>query len=573
MRRVSIAVVLLALAATLLTPQSASAAAGDLDTSFSNDGKATFSGTGADDVLLQPDGRIVVAAAPDVLRLTTKGAMDGSWGVGGTASHPAGPCYTYSLARQSDGKIIVAGCVDTPLGRNFLVSRYVKSGNLDPTFGQGGTTITDFGEDAYVTSVVIQPNGKIVVAGWLDIVDTVEKTVRSFALARYLPSGALDTTYGAGGLVITEFPPGFFGEIWDAIFSGDGKILVVGNRRSDSDVHQSDIAIARYTSAGALDPTWGDSGLVVGDFGAFEEAAGVALDSAGRVVIAGRRSPEFYVSDGDMLVARYQMNGALDTSFGSAGSTLVDFGDGASAASDLAIQPDGKIVVVGTRYPYAYGTSYVFALARLTDGGLTDSSFGGGDGQVTTAFPEAGHFSFATSVAIQSDGKILVAGVTIRYNGADDPATVYTTVARYLATGSAPVCNFIGTAGSDYIIGTSGNDVICAGDGDDIIEGGSGNDLIYAGNGNDTVSGGFGDDTVFGGDGNDTIKGDRDRDALYGEAGADRLVGGGEPDYLSGGQGADVVDGKDGKPGDTVDGGPSTDTCVSDPGDTVTGCP
>ncbi len=553
----------------MLSPLPASAAAGDLDTSFSGDGKAAFSGTGGDDILVQPDSRILVAAAPDVLRLNTKGEPDISWGVAGTASHPIASASAFSLARQTDGKIIVAGGFDSSPGHHFLVSRYVKSGNLDPTFGQGGTVTTDFGEDAYATSVVIQPNGKIVVAGWLDIVDTVDETVRSFALARYLPSGALDTSYGAGGLVITEFPPGFFGEVQDAVFAGDGKILVAGRRRSVSDVHQSDVAIARYTSAGALDPTWGGTGLVVGDFGAFEEAAGVVLDAAGRIVITGRRSPQFYVSDGDMLVARYQMNGALDTSFGSAGSALVDFGDGASAAADLTIQPDGKIVVVGTRYPY--GSWEAFAVARLSADGQTDSSFGGGDGKVETSFQNL-HWAFGTSVAIQEDGKILAAGIAVRYNGFGD-TSVYTAVARYLVAGSAPVCNFIGTAGSDYITGTLGDDVICAGDGDDIIEGSSGNDLIYAGNGNDTVSGGFGDDTVFGGDGNDTINGDRHRDALYGEAGADRVVGGGEPDYLSGGQGADVVDGKDSKPGDTVDGGPATDTCLSDPGDTVTGCP
>jgi uncharacterized delta-60 repeat protein len=269
-----------------------------------------------------------------------------------------------------------------PLSFESLEHRYLlAAGMLDATFGIGGKVITDFGEVlGSVRSVAAQSDGRIVVAGsiWDQPFSFVD-----WIVARYNSNGTLDATFGDGGKVITDL--GRRQLVSGLVLQNDGKIIVVGTTREDgSDV---DFALARYNADGTLDSTFGDGGKVVTDFGGLDDRIySVALQSDGKIIIAG--------DSGGYVLARYNTDGTLDSSFD---------GDGvlpAFVGSDVAVQSDGKIVVTGAGIDY-------WALARYNADASLDTSFDG-DGTVTTAAD--GTFPFFGDVALQHDGKIIVAG-------------------------------------------------------------------------------------------------------------------------------------------------------------------
>jgi uncharacterized delta-60 repeat protein len=359
------------------------------------------------------------------------------------------------MAIQADGKIVAVGSA----GGNFGLARYHPDGSLDTSFSGDGRQTTDFGSGDLPSAVAIQPDGKIVVAGttgnWLDWT--------SFALARYNPDGSLDTSFG-GGTVETEFlfdydrdfamahgvgiqsggkivaagsasgiasdialvrysagggidssfgvEGRFIGEYesdgaFDMAIQPDGKIVVVG--QSDPDGLGNDFMVARFSAGGAPDTSFAGDGKARTNIGGqFDSARAVALQPDGKIVVVG-------ASNDRPALARYGADGSLDSGFGSGGQ-IVDDADG--EAADVAVQPDGKIVVVGT----AWGVGGRFALARRNADGSLDAGFSG-DGRTITTF---GADDAGLAVALQSDGKILAAG------GSDGDFAL----ARYLVTGT-----------------------------------------------------------------------------------------------------------------------------------------
>ena len=147
-------------------------------------------------------------------------------------------------------------------------------GDLDPSFGNGGTVITSFGGADVASAVVIQPDGKLVVAGRTNIAGN---TV--FALARYNPNGGLDPAFGTGGLVTTDF--GSTDQAFAVALQADGKIVTAGRRGSD-------VIVARYNADGSQDTLFGSNGRVVTNFGATEQALALVLQPDGKIVVAGR---------------------------------------------------------------------------------------------------------------------------------------------------------------------------------------------------------------------------------------------------------------------------------------------
>ena len=535
---------------------------GDLDSAFGAQGKIIEQGARGWDVVMDGD-KIVVAADSGLRRYTSAGASDPTFGNGGKVDAPTGPCSAKSVARQSDGKFVTGGCFNG----DFVVTRYTKRGLVDPTFGTGGIALAGFSSNWGAEAIAIQPDGKIVVAG---IASACCPNAAVLAIARYLPQGTLDTSFSGDGRQTTAMPAGWSFTTGDdepaatsLVIQANGKIAVAGTRRLIGPAEDSDVVVVRYDAAGNLDPVWGGTGIVVTDLGAVEEGTGIAQQADGKIVVAGTASPDSFPDN--FLALRYKADGSLDPGFGSGGVAAVDFGSSGDEANEVAVQPDGKIVLAGSA-----GISR-FALARLDPVGTLDAGFGA-EGKVTTDF---GYFGtdfgkqFINAVTLQPDGKIVATGAL--YGLDIDSKTLG--VARYLVAGAAPACTVMGTSGSDVLGGSPYDDVICAGGGDDFIQAGGGNDIIFAGNGNDTVSGQGGDDkifggigsdilngndgldTVYGGDGNDQINGGPYRDAMYGEAGADRLSGGGGPDYFSGGAGADILEGQDSQPDDSLDGG------------------
>jgi uncharacterized delta-60 repeat protein/CSLREA domain-containing protein len=331
-----------------------------------------------------------------------------------------GSDYGRAVAIQPDGKIVVAGYASG----DFALLRYNVDGSPDPTFGSGGKVTTDVAGSADKGyAVAIQPDGKIVVAGFSYVSGDYD-----FAVARYHGSdGSLDDTFGSGGTVTTDFDDhGDYG--YGLAIQPDGKIVVVGFGYVDS---QYDFAMARYDTYGNLDDTFGSDGKVTTDFGLSEWGSAVAIQPDGKIVVAGLTDLD---GDDDFAVARYQGNdGSLDDAFGSGGKVTTDFAGDDDTAYAVTIQPDGKIVVAGESNVSGNND---FAVARYNgEDGSLDAAFDGdsgmpgypGNGKVTTDF--GGDDDTGNGVTIQPDGKIVAAGYAMlsgtsdfalaRYNGED----------------------------------------------------------------------------------------------------------------------------------------------------------
>jgi len=340
------------------------------------------------------------------------GILDIDFGEGGIVTTPLGvdtQDEARALAIQADGKIVVAGRSSSGADYDFAVVRYDDDGSLDTTFGAGGIVITPVGINDVFYALAIQSDGKIVAAGY-----SSNGAHDDFAVVRYNDDGSLDTTFGAGGIVIT--PVGINDVFYALAIQADGKIVAAGDSSNGADY---DFAVARYNDDGSLDTTFGAGGIVITQVSPERIATvyALAIQSDGKIVAAGRSNK---ITDDDFAVARYDDDGSLDTTFGAGGIVItpVEGGISPDRVQALAIQADGKIVAAG------YSSSH-FALVRYDEHGELDPDFGTG-GIVTTSVEEGVTTDRAYALAIQADGKIVAAGCSndgvdydfalIRYN-------------------------------------------------------------------------------------------------------------------------------------------------------------
>jgi len=392
-------------------------AAGDLDPAFGVGGIVTTDlriptgDSGKDLIVLQSDGKIVVAGFPALARYNSDGSLDTTFGTEGKVTNAFASRGGSAMTLDAAGDIVVAGTTEgTTTDWDFALARYTSEGILDTTFGVGGKVITDFNtsrDEAF--DVAVDAAGNIVVAG---------RAGNGFALARYVSNGS-----GSGGKVTTAVGPGGSWAAGVAI-DAQGRILVAGSTLVAPGTAR--IALVRYTSDGSLDPSFGNGGNVISGFGsAYDNVAAVAVDANGMITVAGRADMGHWVeylpgktywdSDEDFLVARFNPNGSPDDGsandanpadrFGTNGRVTTDFGSKDDHASSLAIDAGGNIVVAGT---YAWPGND-FALARYTSQGDLDVSFGS-SGKVTTDFEP--YTAVASGVALDAAGKIVVAGTT-----------------------------------------------------------------------------------------------------------------------------------------------------------------
>ncbi|MFI5892981.1 hypothetical protein ACIA5D_23005 [Actinoplanes sp. NPDC051513] len=288
---------------------------------------------------------------------------------------------------------------------------------LDPSFGDAGTVSTDFAGFIDEGLALLVQNGKPVVAGSAGrLVGGLGVT--DFGLARYTTDGRLDPSFGSGGTVTTDF----FGSSDDAyavVGQPDGAVVAAGRTITD-DSGDSDFALARYRRDGTLDPAFGSGGKVHTDFGgAFDVVKAVARQRDGKIVVAG--STLVYPVSDDFALARYHADGRLDTSFGVGGRVVTKF-SGNSAATALVLQNDGKIVAAGETST----DTFDFALARYNTNGTLDTRFGNG-GMVVTDFGGADR---ASALLIDNAGKLVAAG------GSGGPLSSAVALARYRGDGS-----------------------------------------------------------------------------------------------------------------------------------------
>lgn len=356
------------------------------------------------------------------------GDPDLSFGSGGSVTTNftapfVGADLGQELFVQPDGKIVVVGFTSATGTNDFALARYLPDGQLDATFGNGGRVITDFAgnNSDFALDAALQADGSIVVVGYAY---TGNATGYDFAVARYTSDGQLDATFGSGGKLTTSFVNGGTDQATGVVLQADGKIVVTGFA-SMGGTTGVDFAAVRYLTDGQLDATFGVGGKSTVAFvnGSTDQATSAALQADGKIVLAGFRNSS---GNFDFALARLTTDGTLDAGFGSggkvtAGMTLSSHDD----AQSVAIQADGKIVVAG--FSTGPGT-YDFALMRFAGDGVLDSTFDG-DGKVVTDF-SGGSVDTAQSLAIQADGRIIVGGYTSFQTAPNDLA-----LARYGSTG------------------------------------------------------------------------------------------------------------------------------------------
>jgi len=423
-----------------LIPQTESQ--GALDTTFGDGGKVAIEvspiGSSSNAVAIQPDGKLVAVgyannASADfaVVRFNADGTLDSSFGSGGSVTTDFfGKSDTAkAVAVQADGRIVAAGTAlksNTILSADFALVRYNSDGSLDATFGSGGKVTTDASGNAdVVASLVILPDGRLLVGG---ITFQESTDSNDFELVRYNSNGTMDQTFGAGGKVVTDFF-GFPDDLTALALQSDGKILAAGTTARDAEEELQDFALVRYNSDGSIDQSFGTAGKVATDFSGHSSLANaIALDGSGKIILAGTASTGVS-GNSDVALSRFNADGSLDPTFGGGGKVTTDFAGNADGASCVAVQGDGKILAGGSRITGIDLNTYDFALVRYSTDGTLDGTFGS-SGKTTTDF--AGLGDFANAMVLQSDGKVILAGYSYHSTG---PATSITflSLARYTA--------------------------------------------------------------------------------------------------------------------------------------------
>jgi uncharacterized delta-60 repeat protein len=318
---------------------------GSLDPSFGTDGRvdgAVF----PEALALLPGGGLLVGGGVylgklefAVARCSADGVPDSTFGAYGLASVAVVP-YADALVRalgiQSSGDIVAAGT--TPTGGAIV--RFHADGTQDLLFGGGGVVSTPLD----LRALAIQPDDRIVVAGTQG-----SSPGSSMAASRYLADGSPDPGFGSGGTASTYLGMGGSSGVALAL-QADGSVLVAGSS-SASLFTNSDFALIKYTSDGVLDAAFGAGGTVTTDFGGRSEGArGMAVQGDGKIVLAGTSMESVGSAGSDVALVRYWPEGTLDATFGTGGEVLTDLGTPNDSANAIALQPDGRILVVGSGY-------------------------------------------------------------------------------------------------------------------------------------------------------------------------------------------------------------------------------
>jgi uncharacterized delta-60 repeat protein len=545
---------------------------GSLDTSFGAGGSVTTEVIDASvwgntsyptGFALQPDGKLIAAGTVQfgihpqivVVRYSADGTLDTNFGVGGKVY--IDPAFyggvANSVALQADGKIVLAGygwVTGAPgTTRDLAVVRLNSDGTLDSTFSGDGIARVDISGYEGLEKVVIQPDGKILVAG------STENFSPHFlpqpVFVRYNADGSLDTSFDADGILTMLLPTEESigaGTIKELVVQPDGKILAEG-------LNNLEIAVFRLNADGSFDSTFNtihEHDLYPG----FTGTNALAVQADGRILLAGGSYP---YSPGIGALKRFNADGTPDLSLSAVHEILFTSG----SPTDILLAPDGSVFVT---------TEY--GVAKLIDGPISalvgqtavlGQSFTFAFGSQFFFDPDGDSLAFSASIA---GGGALPAwlafdGSSVAFNGIAAPADLGTFNIEVHATdpgGQSVSLTFLltvksATAGSnanDFIIGTPNDDFMLLLLGDDVADGGLGSDTLIGGLGADSLQGGGdgdqlqgyeGADTVRGGFGADAIGGNTENDLVRGSVGNDNVGGGKGNDVVGGGQGNDVIRG------------------------------
>ncbi len=549
----TIAAVVSALVVAAASPAQELGAEGLLDPTFGSGGftildEPDLAGEYLSDVVVLPDGKILAGGTRGssegflLARFNPDGSPDTTFGPEGFRVEPdlhnAGdPRAIDDLALLGDGRIVAAG-----LGRGpdpdqfnaFGIARYLPSGQLDPDFGDAGLSVLSPEGPGEAAAMDIAPGGKIVAAG-----ERINLAVHSeVAVLRLTSEGNPDPSFSAAapvGFRIFKVPGSESSEANAVRVLGDGSVVVGG-------VSEEGAFLAKLDSDGEPVASFGTAGIKVQDLGEETEPSGEITDLAiqpdGRIVVTGSAVPAPGAKS-ELIVARFTAAGQLDPSFSSGGIFRLDASEGYDEGRALSLLPDGRILVAG----YYHGLDTW--LLRLTPDGRLDPSFGVGGQTVASASPTV---DAAEGLAVQPDGRPVIAGsaespsgdgselLVGRFTG---PETVKVSVIPTKPRCGGRTATIVGTGRADSLKGTKKADVIAGLGGNDRISSLAGNDVVCGGDGKDSIDLGKGRDEGHGEGGADIIRGGPGKDTLLGGGGRDRLIGGGGKDVCNGGPGRD----------------------------------
>ncbi|MBA5869951.1 MAG: tandem-95 repeat protein, partial [Nitrospira sp. CR2.1] len=352
------------------------------------------------ETVIQPDGKILVGGYSDsggsddfsLVRYNADGTLDTSFGGGDGMAFAGIVGRAETMVLQADGKVVLSGYTTTG-GYQVCLVRFNADGTLDTSFG-GGDGIASSGVYGSAKDVALQTDGKFLVAADL--------SNSNFNLMRFNSDGSLDTSFGGGSGYVSTDLAGSTDRADSLTIQSDGKVLLSGFGFNGTSF---DFALVRYNTDGSLDTSFNGTGKALTDFVANSSDMGneVRMQADGKIVVAGWSNAG---GTNDFAIARYNTNGTLDTGFGTGGKVTINLG-GSDLAEGLTIQSDGKILVTGT----AGINGGDVGLVRLNTDGSLDTTFGGGDGIVTTDYSGASD-DRGYSVAVQNDGRIVVSGTT-----------------------------------------------------------------------------------------------------------------------------------------------------------------
>jgi len=320
-----------------------------------------------------------------------EGSFDPAWSSDGIVAIPNTPTLSvFAVARQSDGKIVLAGST----GQQTLVMRLNADGSLDHGFGGTGMVTKAVGSNSAAYAVAVQPDGKIVLAGQAD------SATPDIAVLRYTANGTLDPLFDNDGIKVVDLGTGESGAA--VAVQPDGKIVVAGTKGNAS---TADGFVVRLTPTGNLDSSFDGDGVAdtSGKLAVKDLVGGMALGPGGTIVTCGLQDEGTHQR---LLAVRYTSTGAFDTTFDSDGVAAVTSTDDTTIATAAAVTPSGQTLCAGW---LTSATSTHILVARFTDSGALDPTYNG-NGLALSNVPTNG--DEGTGIAVQHDGKVVTAGLS-----------------------------------------------------------------------------------------------------------------------------------------------------------------
>lgn len=403
------------------------AQSGSLDQSFKGNGIITGNYTSgnnsADAMVIQPDGKIIVAGATGyssgintgLSRFNTDGSIDTTFGIDGKMNFSSNwiKSYIYDMHLQSDGKIVVGGYRYNNTEGDFLLARINVDGTMDTSFGTNGVATFDNGGSEVAESFEIMQDGNFIISGYTD---------DNFTMAKVKSNGSIDQTFGQNGWLIAEFVdlPTYSKS---TSINAAGRIVLAGFGM-DGYTNKAVFAVMAFNPDGTMDSSFGEDGKVSFHVG-YDNDFGLRVLQLedGKILIGGHSYFDKWPLRYEIAVTKLNADGTFDMSYGTEGIFKTRFlEDGENYLQDMALQEDGKLVITGTANEDGAND---FGVTRVTANGQLDETFGE-SGKVITKIDD--NYGVSYNIALQSDGKIVVSGDAVPFDGGN--AQFF--IARYL---------------------------------------------------------------------------------------------------------------------------------------------